>query len=158
MCPTRALAARAGASVLAALALFPIGAGVNSAAEGALTIDVQSRRARPGEVLVVTVTTPQPVTGVSIAAFSASWPAWRQTDTTWRALVGIDLDQRPGPYTLTATASGTGSPSATYALSVARHAFPRRTLSVAPDYVNPPAEVLARINTETELQIGRAHV
>ena len=149
LCPTCAAASidplRAA---LVALALF-IGCANDGAAQ-ALSIDVRSRAAQPGEVLVVTVTTPREVAALSVHAFNASWPVDRLDDTTWRALLGIDLDQRPGTYPLTIDAPAPHGLSARRDLTVAAGRFLRRVLQVAPDYVNPPPDVLARISSDND--------
>ena len=146
-CPTRAAAGRRPLrTVLVAIALFIARASGGSAQE--LSIDVRSRAAQPGEVLVVTVTTPREVAALSVHAFNASWPVYRIDDTNWRALLGIDLDQRPGTYPLTVEATALHGLSARRDLTVAAHRFPRRVLQVAPDYVNPPPDVLARISSD----------
>jgi murein DD-endopeptidase MepM/ murein hydrolase activator NlpD len=149
LCPTRAAVDRRFTGfallVLALLVAWPPGA----AAQG-LTIDLRSRAAQPGEVLLVTVTTPPGVEALSISAFSAKWGAFKVGDSTWRALLGIDLDQRPGTYTLTVSTAGTPTVTARRDITVLAGHFRRRVLTVAPDYVNPPPELLARITTEAE--------
>jgi murein DD-endopeptidase MepM/ murein hydrolase activator NlpD len=67
---------------------------------------------------------------------------------TWRALVGIDLEQRAGSYDLAASSDAAGHPTATRVLAVVRRQFPRRVLTVAPDYVNPPPDEMKRITQE----------
>ena len=158
LCPTRAAAGRRPlrtALVALALALFIARPG-NGWAQ-ALSIDVRSRAAQPGEVLVVTVTTPREVAALSVHAFNVSWPVYQIDNTTWRALLGIDLDQRPGTYPLTVEATAphvTVEATAPHVLiarrdlTVAAHRFPRRVLQVAPDFVNPPPDVLARISSD----------
>ena len=147
-CPTRAGAARhALGSALAALALVGAHAGA-SPAQG-LSIDVRSRAVQPGEALVITVKTPQDVNALSVRAFNAQWPAYRIDDTTWRALLGVDLDQRPGTYALTVETPGAQGLDAHRDLAVVARHFRQRVLEVAPDYVNPPPDLLARIASDS---------
>src|SRR5437870_2847361 len=80
------LAIAAALAVSAAFAQAPIG------------VTAVSRAVRPGEIVLLTVTTLHPVTGVSIRAFGRDWPAWEDGARHWRALIGIDLDTRPGAY------------------------------------------------------------
>ena len=63
------------------------------------------------------------------------------------ALIGIDLDTKPGHYTV---AIATGSGDLTYSLDVRTRVFPTRRLTVDPDLVNPPPEARERIERETE--------
>lgn len=147
LCPTRAAVGRRTLrTALVAITLLLAGAGPGSAQE--LSIDVRSRVVQPGEVLVVTITAPREVTTLSVHAFNAPWPAYRIDETTWRALIGIDLDQRPGTSLLTVETAAPRGLSARRDLTVAAHRFPRRVLQVAPDYVNPPPDVLERISRD----------
>ena len=54
-------------------------------------------RHQPGDALALTITTPPDTREVKVTAFSASWPAYRVNERTWEALLGIDLDRKPGP-------------------------------------------------------------
>src|SRR5262249_12296398 len=65
----------------------------------------------------------------------------------WQALVGIDLDVAPGSYPIAIDVRPAG-PSLTHALHVVRRTFPTRTLTVEEAFVNPPAEMRARIDRE----------
>jgi len=68
-------------------------------------------------------------------------------------LVGVDLDVAPGTHPVTLEAdSATGPATATHDLVIVAKAFPTRRLKVNPDFVNPPASALARIQEESKLQ------
>jgi murein DD-endopeptidase MepM/ murein hydrolase activator NlpD len=121
---------------------------------GALDVTVAARAIQPGEVLVVTVTAPpsdapfdsaqgRPVT---VHAFDRDWPVYAVDKGRWRALVGIDLETRPGRYTIAVTSA---SGRAAHPVDVQRHVFPTRRLTVDPDLVNPPPEMRERIDRET---------
>jgi len=99
----------------------------------------------------VTITAPADVTRISVTAFGATTQAYRANDTEWHALIGIDLDKKPGTYPLTAAASGNSNLHATRELVVVPKSFRRRTLRVAPEYVNPPPELVARLTSEAAL-------
>lgn len=147
-CPTHAGGGRqALRSALIALALLIAHTGAGWAQP--LSIDVRGLAVQPGEALVVTVTTPRDIAALSLHAFNAAWPISRIDDTTWRALIGIDLEQRPGTYALTIEATAPRGLSARRDLAVVARRFRRRVLKVAPDYVNPPPSVLARIASDT---------
>ena len=121
------------------------------AAAGAQTIDiaVSARSLRPGELAVLTLTLDPGAAGVSVRAFGRETPAYRLHDATWQALVGIDLDQKPGRYVLAAEARAGGEHlHGEKAIDVAPRTFPTRTLRVDPDFVNPPEALMARIENE----------
>ncbi|HUR34500.1 MAG TPA: peptidoglycan DD-metalloendopeptidase family protein [Vicinamibacterales bacterium] len=115
-----------------------------------IAVELRSRSLQPGEAVVVTVSTPADTGTVAVAAFDAQWPTVRIGETRWRALVGIDLDRKPGTYPLTVDTTGTRELHAHEALAVRPKRFRRRALTVAPDFVNPPPELLARITGDTE--------
>jgi len=146
--PIRAGAvSRTGRGVL--LALVALGAAGNASADD-LSISIQSRSLRQGEAILVSVTAPAQITGITINVFGSVWAALRANDTTWRALIGIDLDQKPGAYTLVAASAAPHALQATREIVVAARQFRQRVLKVAPGYVNPPPDLLARIRSEAE--------
>ena len=114
-----------------------------------LSIDLRSRGTQPGDAVVVTITTPTDVTALSVTAFATQWPVYKIDDTTWRALLGIDLDRKPGPYVVSVAASSARALTARRPFTVEPKPFPRRVLKVSPDYVNPPPAQLARIERDS---------
>jgi murein DD-endopeptidase MepM/ murein hydrolase activator NlpD len=119
------------------------------AAQG-LSIEVDGNATVPGGAVLVTVDAPADATSVTVSAFDARWPAYRVNDTSWRALVGIDLDRRPGTYTITVTSSGPHPSTVRQELTVGVKRFRRRVLTVSPDFVNPTPEQQARIARDAE--------
>ena len=115
-----------------------------------LSIELRSRGTQPGDAVAVTITTPSSVTALTVTAFAARWPTYKVDDTTWRALVGIDLERKPGPYALSVATSGVHVLTASRSFTVEPKQFPRRVLKVAPDFVNPPPAQLARIEKDSE--------
>lgn len=105
---------------------------------------------RPGDVLMVTIVAPPGTSGVGVRALHRHWPAARVDDTTWRGIVGIDLDTTPGAYDLVVASSDepAGVLPHSSVLRVSPRRFPRRVLRVAPEYVQPPPELVARITRE----------
>jgi murein DD-endopeptidase MepM/ murein hydrolase activator NlpD len=109
-------------------------------------VSITARSIRPGEVLLVTVTAPAADAPITVRAFGREWPVQAEDPGRWRALVGIDLDTRPGRYDLeVATRSGITARQVT----VLARTFGTRRLTVDPDLVNPPPEARARIERET---------
>ena len=115
-----------------------------------LSIELHSRGTQPGDAVAVTITTPSSVTALTVTAFAARWPVFKVDDTTWRALVGIDLERKPGPYVLSVATSGVHALTGSRSFIVEPKQFPRRVLKVAPDFVNPPPAQLARIEKDSE--------
>ena len=133
------------ALVLLALVSLPRGAAAQSAP--ALRVDARSRSVAPGELVILTMTGDSAaIDNVRVTAFSREIRAYRSADGTWQALVGIDLDQRPGRYTANIEADAGGATiRESHTCIVERRTFPTRTLRVNPDFVNPPPEELTRI-------------
>ena len=135
-----------------------------AAAPAALALQVthQARSVQPGEVVILEVAASEPPVDISGEVFGAAvrfYPAETEATTgpdhsVWRALVGIDLDTATGEHAVVIRAtSGTGSiVHANYTLTIEPKEFPTRRLTVAPNYVNPPAETIERIQREVVLQ------
>jgi hypothetical protein len=114
-----------------------------------VTIDTTYRSLRPGELIVVTMKVEGDVSSVRVKGFGRTIPAYKTEDGWWRALVGIDLAQRPGRYMLEAEATmGATIVHQSRALVVAPRKFPTRTLRVNPAFVNPSPAELARIRQD----------
>lgn len=114
-----------------------------------LAVSTAARSLQPGELVVVTVRPPVPATAVRVTAFDRTTFGYPSGDDTWQALIGIDLDVKPGTYRMTAEAvNGASRLRATRDLAVKAKAFPTRRLTVDPDFVNPPPEAQERIARE----------
>lgn len=109
-------------------------------------IQITTHRARaiaPGEAILLTLSAPSDANDVRVEAFDRTISAFKTPDGRWQALVGIDLEQRPGTYVLSAR-------DARLSITVRPKRFPRRTLQVAPEFVTPPPELQERIEREAE--------
>jgi murein DD-endopeptidase MepM/ murein hydrolase activator NlpD len=149
LCPTRGDAVRRLLRAASpALILFAV-ASLRAQAQD-LSVEFRSRAVQPGELLVVDISAPSDVQSVTVTAFEVRWPAVRTGDGKWRALVGIDLDQKPGARKVSIESAGRAPEQAVREITVLPKRFPRRVLKVAPDYVNPPPDVLARITSDAE--------
>src|SRR5439155_120002 len=69
-------------------------------------ISARSRTLQPGELVVLSIALPAPAGHVRVRAFGRDVAAYAEGDREWRALVGIDLDVKPGTYSVTADADG----------------------------------------------------
>jgi hypothetical protein len=138
-------------SAPAALIAAALAAATLAAADGALTVSFASRAMKPGELVVVSIDLPPeaaPEPHVSVKAFNHETPAFKSGDHQWRALVGIDLDVKPGTYPIEAWVDQQNTVSN---VVVAAKAFRTRTLTVDPRFVSPPANEAARIEQEARL-------
>lgn len=112
-------------------------------------INVSARSIRPGELVVLTLTLDGQAVGVTVNAFGGRMPVYRLRAGVWQALVGIDLDQKPGTYAVAVEARlGPAIIRGEEMLTVKPRAFATRTLRVDPEFVNPPEALLARIDGE----------
>src|SRR5262249_3402256 len=114
----------------------------------AIHIATHSRAIRPGELVMLSIAVASPDDVPHVRAFGQDIGAYRVADREWEALVGIDLDVKPGAYTVTVQA---GSESASHALDVSPRAFRTRTLTVDPAFVTPPESERERIEREARL-------
>ena len=118
-----------------------------------LTIRRYARSLQPGEIVRLTVESPQPLLGLEAQAFERTFEAYPgASPLVWQVLIGVDLDTTPGSYdvVLAGTSRSGEHVSQTYRLLIEDKAFPTRRLTVDSRYVNPPAEVLERIRAESE--------
>lgn len=114
-----------------------------------LDVSLGSRAMQPGELVVVTITTPGPSSDVTVRAFSHHAPTFQVDRLTWSALVGIDLDTPVGHYPVMADATIDGNRLETISgIDVKAKAFVTRQLSVDNAFVNPPASESKRIAQE----------
>ena len=114
-----------------------------------LSMSVDARTLQPGELVVLTIATPEDTGAVHVRAFDTDWPSFAVDLRTWRALVGIDLDVTPGDYPISVRVdSRTGTERLRHTLAVTAKAFRTRNLTVDDAFVNPPANVQGRIERE----------
>ena len=145
------------AVAVATVVTFAIG----QPADAELTLKI-SHRARgaihPGEVVALEVRPSELPITVGATAFGESvrfFPI-ADDDGTWVALVGIDLAAPTGAHLVAvhATARDGTTVHQTYSLGVEPKEFPTRRLNVAPSFVNPPDEVIERIQREARQLAG----
>jgi murein DD-endopeptidase MepM/ murein hydrolase activator NlpD len=119
-----------------------------------LTVTHDARALQPGELVVLTIASDAALPSVTVTAFGRtervqSLPPTATQPHRWIALVGIDLDVRPGPPRVTVSAGrGATAASTTHTLNVIDKTFSTRRLTVDPNFVNPPASENARIQRE----------
>jgi len=112
-------------------------------------ITIRARAMAPGELLVVTIPTPPTASEVRVAAFGRDVRAFPIEAETWQALVGIDLDVKPGDAKIEIDVkAATGGGLVSKVVTVLPHEFPTRRLTVDEQYVNPPEATMERIARE----------
>jgi murein DD-endopeptidase MepM/ murein hydrolase activator NlpD len=114
-----------------------------------IEVAVEARAIQPGELVVLTITTPAPAPSLIVRAFGRDLTPFAVDARTWRVLLGIDLDVAPGAHRV---AIETPADRATHTLTVTSRVFRTRTLKVDEAFVNPPASVQARIAAEAAEQ------
>ncbi|MBI4465257.1 MAG: M23 family metallopeptidase [Acidobacteria bacterium] len=116
-------------------------------------ISHRERSLQPGEVVLMTVVSPQPLERMEATVFGRTFAFFPDASgTTWIGLVGIDLDVPPAKHEVQLQGSwpDIGEIQGRYLLSVKDKRFPTRRLTVDENYVTPPAEQLERIQRESE--------
>src|SRR5713101_1667366 len=131
-----------------ALAITTVRAGLDAPALS-LGISVAARSIQPGELVVLTLTLNAEPTSVVVHVFDHAMPSYKLRAGVWQALVGIDLDRKPGPYAVDVDARVGGTiVHGGHTLVVQPRTFATRRLRVDPDFVNPSGPVLARVASE----------
>jgi len=121
----------------------------NTFAADTIHLATDARSIRQGGVVVFTATTSRPVDAMHARAFDRDLATFRLDATRWQALLGIDIDTKPGSYTVSfdATSAGQAITAATE-ISVVSGEFGKRVLTVDDAFVNPPQPAVARIKRE----------
>jgi len=110
-----------------------------------LLVSLAPSTLQPGDVALVEVggaTRNEPITGSVLGQDLAFH--YDDAQQTWRALIGIDLETKPGEYRLRIGRDADPT-AATRALRIEPKQFRVRRLSVPGGFVDPPPEALAQI-------------
>ena len=124
-------------------------------AQPTLEVTHRARALHPGEVVVLEVVSSEPPVMVRATALGSTIHFFPDDDgRVWRGLIGIDLETEVGSHEVVvrATRPGGAPARAAYTLEVEPKSFPTRRLTVAPNFVNPPPEVIDRIQREATRQ------
>jgi murein DD-endopeptidase MepM/ murein hydrolase activator NlpD len=117
-----------------------------------IQISARSRSLQPGELVVLSIVLPEASDHVRVRAFDRDVLAYPAGDRAWRALVGIDLDVKPGTYPVTVDAGADAAHAhATYDLLITPRVFRTRRLTVNEAFVTPPPSEQGRIDREAKL-------
>ena len=116
-----------------------------------IAISARARSLQPGEVVVLSIVPPIATESIRVFAFDKHVAAYRDGDT-WRAIVGVDLDVKPGTYRVTVqSGSADNAAHGTYELRIVPRTFRTRRLTVDQAFVTPPPSELPRIEREAAL-------
>jgi murein DD-endopeptidase MepM/ murein hydrolase activator NlpD len=126
---------------------------LTAAIEDSLVVTQHARAVAPGEVVALTVTAPAAVVSVEGVWRDRPLRFVQSADSSWHALIGLDVEEAPGPRSLRLVARRTGAAdlAAVHAFTVEPKQWRTRRLTVAGRFVTPPASALPRIKEETAL-------
>jgi murein DD-endopeptidase MepM/ murein hydrolase activator NlpD len=157
---TSDLAKKVTVSVLTAMVLgatlflsFALSLETDGSQDEPLSLTHKQRSLQPGEVILFESESSRPLKQMLLKAFSREFPAFSEDGgLNWTALVGIDLDTKPGRYAVELFGIDRDGKNlaGSSVLTVAAKKFPTRRLTVEEKYVSPPADVLVRIKAERE--------
>ena len=120
-----------------------------------IQISATSRSLQPGELVVVSIALTDASDHLRVRAFDHDVVAYTVGDRAWRAIVGIDLDVKPGTYAVTVeSGNGVHRARASYDLIVKPRVFRTRRLTVNEAFVTPPPSEQERIDREAKLLAG----
>src|SRR5262245_20055128 len=134
-----------------ALIILAVAASAVAAPDRFVTATLSPRSARPGDLVVVTIDAPGETNAnpkVFVKAFGRAVPSFATANHQWQALIGVDLDVKPGTYKVDAVVEDIGGE---HDLVVVPRTFPTRRLTVDPDFVTPPPSEEKRIEAEAKL-------
>jgi len=100
----------------------------------------------------------QPITAIKATWDGREIPFWQEPKANekspeiWRALLGVDLELKPEPYPLALTAKSESAEeiSCSATIDVQEGKFATESLKVAPNFVTPDPEQLARAEAERQ--------
>jgi murein DD-endopeptidase MepM/ murein hydrolase activator NlpD len=124
-----------------------------SAQDKGITFVHRERSLKPGELVLVEAASSRPLSRLVVEAFDRQFPAFSEKDgLKWVALIGIDLETKPGRYEVKLNGIDTNGKSEVSQgiLIVEAKRFPVRELKVEEKYVTPPENVQSRIKEERE--------
>ena len=124
-----------------------------------LTLHLSSPEPTQGSLLLLELlSAAQPVLQIKATWDNREIPFWQEQKLTdkspdaWRALLGVDLELKPEgyPLTLTAKTESTEEISCSATIDVRAGTFATESLKVAPNFVEPNPEQLARAEAERQ--------
>ncbi len=124
-----------------------------------ITLHLSTPEPTQGSLLLLELrTATQPVTAIKATWDSREIPFWQEpkpnekSPAVWRALLGVDLELKPENYALTLAAKteSTEEIPCSATIDVKEGKFATESLKVAPNFVEPNPEQLARAEAERQ--------
>jgi len=130
------------------LSLLPLPPAPSAECTGGFVVSLKWKSAEQGGVSMVEISAPASAgEAITVAWDGKPVPAWHDSPRgPWRALVGVDVERKPGPVSLVVTAQG--KPACTREVAVKAGDFVVRELQVPERYVEPNPQDLARAEKE----------
>ena len=120
-----------------------------ASAADAIQIATSARSIQPGEVVLFTLSTQEPLDALRVRAFDRDVATFRLETQTWESVLGIDLGAKAGSYVVSFEGVSRGHMvSATTTIRIRPRVFGTRVLRVDDAFVNPPGPLIARITNE----------
>jgi len=137
------------AAAIAALALCVELASARVQGQRPPSVSLSSTALHPGDVARIDVMGANRDERITASALDQDLTFhYDEQQQKWHALIGIDLDTKPGAYPLHIH-RGDGAPAATHTLQILHKEFRVRRLRVPPGFVEPPAEALEQISKDS---------
>ncbi len=124
------------------------------------SLSISAASVSQGGLLLASLSSKTPLTSVQAKLDTQNVPFWQigpslvssSKPQIWHALVSVDLEKAPGDYTLDVSIQSAPGPSATcqLAMHVSAGKFATESLKVAPQFVEPNPEQLARAKSEQQ--------
>ena len=136
-----------------ALSALCTGTAFTAAPPPTLKITHRARALQPGEVVLIALESSRPLQEVTGAVFGKTFVFYAgRNPRVWRGLIGIDLETRPGRYSVHLRCTPVnGAPlDEDYVLAVRDKKFPTRRLTVNERFVTPPKEEEERIRRDSQ--------
>jgi hypothetical protein len=149
MC-TRILSLTAGLAIAVQVVAASGPQTLPASADSPLQITHRARAVAPGEVVLLDVRTQTALEDVQAQWMGQAVGFYKVEPGWWQGLAGIDLGASAGRQTLAVRARTTDGRTfeRAYPLTIAARTFPARRITVAPKFVDPPADELPRIESE----------
>jgi murein DD-endopeptidase MepM/ murein hydrolase activator NlpD len=117
-----------------------------------IVVTHRARAVSPGEVVVLRAQTTAPAERVVGTSAAGDVPFFQtNAPLVWEALVGLDLETKPGPVRITVSAEAAGNRTElVHTLTVVPKTFSSRRITVSSEFATPPKSALERIKREAE--------
>ncbi len=119
-----------------------------------VSIELSYRSLEPGEVILVTQKETPDVVGMTVHFLDRSYNAARRGPASDSfALVGLDLEVKPGSYVMDISLekSNGGKEDVQREILILPKRFPEKKFRVRPESLNPPPQIMDRVRKESDL-------